>query len=371
MRTLSTSRAVSVLVIVGALIVSACSSSSSTSSASAIQAPTESASAAATAAPSESASVAPSAPITASAVPSLPTDGTGLKIGYISGGDSDPFVIIVTKSVLAAAKKANVDISECDSQFDAAKALACAQTLSAKKLDAMINWQFFPDSSKAICDAYGNLPTVAMDTPETPCQKTFVGADNHQAGIVGGTGLGTFAKTKFNCQYDAYISLDIPQIADINKARAGGSKEGFESVCGPIPASKYFSIDTQAGGPDQSENSRRQVTDLLTRLPNAKTILLISPSGDPMAVAALNAADVVGRKSQMWVTALGADPSAWKLIAHDPQWVGDTAFFPEKYGDLAVPAAIALARGQNVPANLLMTHVFIDASNIQQYYSVP
>ena len=146
----------------------------------------------------------------------------------------------------------------------------------------MINWQFFPDSAPAVCEAYGNLPTVAIDTPEPPCQKTFVGADNHLAGLVAGKGLGDFAKAKFDCAYDAYVSLDFPTIPDINGPRAGGSREGFEGVCGPIPDGKYFSIDTLSGGPDQPENTRRLFTDLLTTLPDAKTILVIGPAGDTM-----------------------------------------------------------------------------------------
>jgi ribose transport system substrate-binding protein len=235
----------------------------------------------------------------------------------------------------------------------------------------MINWQFFPDSAPAVCEAYGDLPTVAIDTPEKPCQKTFVGANNKEAGLVAGKGLGDFASSKFNCEYDAYISLDFPTIADINAPRAGGSLEGFEAVCGEVPADKYFSVDTFAGGPDQPENSRRQVTDILTTLPDAKTILLICPAGDAMVTAALAAADVAGRREQMWVVGHGADPSVRASILNDPQWVGDVAYFPEKYGELVMPLAISLAKGESVPEESLIKHIFINAANIKDFYTVP
>jgi len=273
------------LLVVMVLIAVACSS------------PTSSASPATTAAPAPSSAASEAPP---SEAPSAPS-GEGLRIGYISGGDSDPFVLLVTNGIRDEAKAAGVVLSECDSNFAAETALACARTLSANQLTSMINWQFYPDSAAEICDAYGNLPTVAIDTPEKPCQKTFVGADNRQAGLIAGKGLGDFAQTKFACKYDAYISLDFPTIAEINAARAGGSKEGFEGVCGPVPADKYFSVDTFQGGPDQNENSRRQVTDILTTLPDAKTILVISPNSDGAGQAALGAADVAGRKDQMWV----------------------------------------------------------------------
>ena len=281
-------RRLTVIIAVASVVVMACSPGSGASSGASTPATA--------AAPSAGSSTVASAPASA---PASAASGTMPRIGYISGGDSDPFVLLVTEGLRAEAKKAGVELSECDSAFEAEKALTCARTLAAQDLDAMINWQFFPDSSEAVCEAYGGLPTVAIDTPEKPCQKTFVGANNRQAGLVAGTGLGEFAKAKFDCAYDAYISLDFPTIAEINAARAGGSVEGFEAVCGKIPTEKYFSVDTFAGGPDQPENSRRQVTDILTTLPDAKTILVISPAGDIMGTAALGAAEVAGRRGDV------------------------------------------------------------------------
>lgn len=339
-----------------ALIAVACSSPASTGT------PASSATPAATVtqAPSE-------APVSAS--PSKAPDGAGLRIGYISGGDSDPFVLLVTNGIREQAKAAGVVLSECDSKFSADTALACARTLSANNLQSMVNWQFYPDSAPAICDAYGNLPTVAIDSPQKPCQKTFVGANNREAGLIAGKGLGDFAQSKFSCQYDAYISLDFPTIADINAARAGGSKEGFEKVCGAITAAKYHSVDVdQGGGADQNENARRQVTDILTTLPDAKTILVISPNSDGAGQAALAAADVAGRKAQMWVVSHGGDPTVLDTIRNEPQWVGSVAYFPESYGKLVMPLAIALAKGETVAEQSLVTHIFIDKSNIDQYY---
>lgn len=295
-------------------------------------------------------------------------DEEPIRIGYISGGDADPFVLLVTNGIRAAAEEAGVELSECDGAFLDDIALNCARTLSAVGNQAMINWQFNPAIAPQVCEAYGDLPTVAIDTPEEPCQATFVGADNRQAGIVAGTGLGDFAQERFACEYDAYISLDFPIIPEINAARAGGTREGFEAICGAIPDEKFFSLDTFAGGPDQAENSRRQVADTLTILPDAKTIFIVSPAGDSMPIAALGAADTVGRKDQVWLVGHGADPTVTDLIRNEPQWVGDVAYFPENYGALIVPLAIALAQGEEVPEEVLVTHEFITAENVDTFY---
>ena len=55
-------------------------------------------------------------------------------------------------------------------------------------------------------------------------------------------------------------------------------------------------------------------------------------------------------------------------IRNEPQWVGSVAYFPESYGKLIMPLAIALANGETVPEQLLVTHIFINKDNIAQYY---
>ena len=120
-----------------AVIVVACSGSTSSAT------PATSASAPST---------APASPATSSAASAAPASaaasavsGEGLRIGYISGGDSDPFVLLVTNGIRAAAKAAGVELSECDSDFAAEKALACARNARRPtSSSSMINWQFYP-----------------------------------------------------------------------------------------------------------------------------------------------------------------------------------------------------------------------------------
>ena len=291
-----------------------------------------------------------------------------IRIGYISGGDADPFILLVTESIRAAAAEAGVELTDCDSNFADDQALNCARTLSSVGNQAMINFQLNPALSPTVCEAYGDLPTVSVDVPQEPCQQTFMGADNTAAGLVAGRGMGAFAEETFACEYDAYVSLDFPTIPEINAQRAGGTRDGFEEFCGPIPDDKYFSIDTFLGGGDLPENTRRQFTDLLTTLPVAETILVVSPAGDTMPVAALEAATVQGRRDQVWLVGHGADPSVVELIRSEPQWVGDVAYFPERYGELIMPVAIALARGEEVPEEVLVSHEFVTRDNIDEFY---
>ena len=121
------------------------------------------------------------------------------KIGYISLGDSVPFVKLVSDGIKEAAADAGQELVFCDSEIDAAKALACAQNLKVQGVQGVLNFQVFQDSSPEICAAYGGVPTIAIDIVQPPCQIAFMGANNHEAGRLGGAELGKYAKAQWDC----------------------------------------------------------------------------------------------------------------------------------------------------------------------------
>jgi len=305
---------------------------------------------------------------TTAAVTTTTTTEEPIRIGYISGGDADAFVFQVTTNITDVAAEEGAELFSCDANFTAEEALECARNLSAQNLDVMINWQFIAAASEAVCEAYGNLPTVTMDVPEEPCGVVFVGADNLAAGLIAGTGLGEFAESEFGCEYDLYVSIELPGQPDINDQRAGGTTQGFEDVCGAIDSDKFVQIDKAQGASDATENIRRVFTDVLTANPGAEVILIAAPFGDIDGVTALAAADTADRSENVWVVAHGGDAAGQNSIRSDPRWIGSVAYFPERYGTLAVPAAIALARGETVPENILLTHELITAENIDEFY---
>jgi ribose transport system substrate-binding protein len=92
------------------------------------------------------------------------------------------------------------------------------------------------------------------------------------------------------------------------------------------------------------------------------------PLNDDSALGALAAAKQVGREKDVWVLGHGADPTSWCEIKNNPQWSGDVAYFPERYGEIGVPYLIQAARGKAIPEKLQVNHVWITKSNINKYY---
>ncbi|MGH2477963.1 MAG: sugar ABC transporter substrate-binding protein, partial [Candidatus Limnocylindrales bacterium] len=194
------------------------------------------------AAPS-SAAPAASAPASVAPASSAPASAAAkFKIGYISLGDSVPFVKLVSDGIKEAASAAGQELLFCDSEIDAAKALACARNLKVQGAQGVLNFQVFQDSSPEICAAYGSVPTIAIDIIQPPCQIAFMGANNREAGRLGGAEMGKYAKANWDCDFTAYVSLESTAAGAANTDRMGGWRDGFKESC-PIPADKERILD--------------------------------------------------------------------------------------------------------------------------------
>jgi ribose transport system substrate-binding protein len=329
------------------LLVGACTNSAA-SSAPASEAP-------ATEAP---ATEAPATEAPATAAPAA------MKVGYISLGEAIPFVSLVTNSIKdEAAKVPGLEIVVCDSEIDAAKALACAQNLKVQEVQAVLNFQLFEDSSPEVCTAYGDLPTIAIDIHQAPCEVAFMGADNTLAGTIAGKAVGDALKAENNCDYTAVVTLDTKGAGATTLARMDGMIAGFEDACGKIDAAKFKSIDV--GG--TTDLALEKFGNALSAIPPGGIIAILSLNDD-MSLGAFAAARTAGREGEIRLAGQGADPTSWKEIACNPNWLADTAYFPERYGTILVPAVVDLLNGKTIVKNLFTKHETVTKDNIRTLY---
>lgn len=292
--------------------------------------------------------------------PAVPGSGTGVKLGLIALDDSVPFSKLVSDSVRKQATAAGATLVYCDSKGDGAAALACAKTFKVQGVQGYLNFQADAKVANSICTAGPQVPVIAIDIEQGSCQTAFMGANNEFAGELAGKALGDYMKKKFNCEYDAYISMEQPEAGAVNTARMGGYRKGFESACGPIKNARTenaFRID----------QARTTFADVLTTLPGAHKILVAAINDDAIE-GALAAAKTAGRTKDLYVSGQGADPSAWCDIKKNEQWVGDTAYFPERYGEIGVPYLIKAIKGTTIPKLLLVPHKIINSANIDSIY---
>jgi ribose transport system substrate-binding protein len=292
-----------------------------------------------------------------------PGSGDGLKLGYIALGSSVPFSNLVTDGIEQAADAAGAELVVCDSQLDGQKALDCARNFKTQGVEGYLNFQVDQALASAICDAGPDGPVIAIDIVQEPCQDAFMGAANEYAGFIAGQAVGEFASSEWDCDYDAYVSLESTASPDASEQRMGGYREGFQSVC-PGELKNERVLDA-----DRTDSARTKFTDVLTALPGQDRIVVVALNDDG-ALGALAAANTAGRGDDIWLSAQGADPSAHCEIANNPQWIADTGYFPERYGEIGVPYLIDAVKGEKLPKELLVPHELITAENIADYYEV-
>jgi ribose transport system substrate-binding protein len=289
--------------------------------------------------------------------------GDGLKLGFITLGDQVPFSKLVTDGMREAAQQAGAELVVCDSRLDGQVALDCARNFKTQGVEAYLNFQVDQKLSEAICKAGPDVPVIAVDITQEPCQVSFMGAANEYAGIIAGQAMGEFAKREWDCDYDAYVSLESTASVDANKARMGGYRKGFQAVC-PGELKNERVLDA-----DRTDAARTKMTDTLTALPGQKKIVVVAINDDGI-LGAIAAAKTAGREGDIYVSGQGADPSAHCEIKNNPNWVADAAYFPERYGEIGIPYLIKAAKGEDIPADLLVPHELINAANIDDHYDL-
>ena len=270
---------------------------------------------------------------------------------------------IVSDSIKAEAEKAGAELVFCDSQLDGQKALDCARNMKTQGVQGIINFQLDEKAAPAVCAAGPDVPTLAIDIHQAPCEVSFMGAFNSLAGELLGEAIGTAMKSGDTCDYDTFVLLTAPAAGAVIKERADGTRRGFENICGPIPDDQFREVDGKA----TTDGGRTAFADTLTALTGQDKIIVASLNDD-MALGAKAAAETAGREADVWIGSHGADPTSHEDIRSNPQWIGDVAYFPESYGSIAVPAIIDAINGVTLPKNLLVNHEVITKDNIDEYY---
>jgi len=289
--------------------------------------------------------------------------GAGTKLGYLSYGDLVPYVKQISDGIRAQATTAGVDLVTCDANVDPARVDDCMKQLADAGIKGLIQFQGSLKLPSEVCARVpAGVPVLAVELPEDPCAATLVAADDLRAGQIAGAAVGAWVKARWACAYDAYVSLESSAVPDRNQRRMEGYRQGFATVCpGPI-------TNEQVGASaDRQDAARDAVATLLDTLPGKSKIIVVAMNDDG-ALGALDAAKAAGRTADVWVSGQGAEPRVRDLIRTDEHYLGDAAYFPERFGATIVPAILDLVAGKPVPKLLLVEPAWVDATTIKTIY---
>ena len=289
------------------------------------------------------------------------------KIGFANLTEDIVFTQLVRQGIEeAVAEAGNIDLVIADNKLDGATALANADNFILQGVDGEIEFQTDEKFGNVIMEKFRaeNIPVIAIDIPMSGA--TFFGADNYRAGYMAGEAAAKWVNENWDGQVDAVLVLELPQSGTIPAARMQGQVEGLlNNLTGEKPADDMvFYLDSK----NTQDEAFAVVSDTLPKIPDAKHIVGVNIN-DGTALGTIAALEAAGRKDQAIVVGQGADPSAQVEWVKDGSiFLGDTAYFPEKYGDYLIPAIIDALECKPLPPAIYVDHVFLTKDNLCEYY---
>ena len=196
------------------------------------------------------------------------------------------------------------------------------------------------------------MPVVAIDIHQKPCETVFYGANNFQAGQLDGIALGTVREDEVELQGRR---APLAQRADRRQGRRRPRERRDRR--------RQVAVPERQGDQGDDEGDDRLVDPAVHR--HALAAARQAPPArrrDERRPVDRRDQGRAGRRAGSATStsaAQGADPTSWPYICGKTpfkNWVDDTAYFPERYGDTVVPLLLSLIDGQKEPKFVFVNH---------------
>ena len=290
----------------------------------------------------------------------VPADSAvGRRIGLVGPAGSDPFSRAVTESVVTQLTATGASLISCDPGDDASLVLECARRFATQEVDGWIVVQA-GNLGDALCAAGPkDVPLITVGAAPLACETAWVGADDQRAGRLVGTVLGRHARG-LNCT-DVRLVIVTNSAADpVSTARVAGIEDGVTAAC-PDLVDRAIRLD--------AASQDRAYADFTTALSTigADERVVVGTVNDAAAQGVV-AAIPDERTGTVAVAGIGGDQRARCAIRARRGWVGDAALFPDRYGEVVVPALLDALDGRPVPPAMYVDTRFLTATSVERYY---
>ncbi len=287
------------------------------------------------------------------------------KVGYGQPGINSSFVRDVTESLRAAAETCEeIELFILDHQYKPRVALHNAELFIAEGVDLVIEFQIDEYSGHMAAERFRekNIPVIAVNNPYPGA--TYFGANNYEAGLIGGRYLGRWAKEHWSGEVGEIIMLELGGIGLIPRTRMTGMVRGIGEALGER-GDKIPVVYLKGGY--QMESGWAAMRKYL----RGKRVrrVLIGTMNDGSALGALRAFEEAGRLDDCAV--MGQNGSAvarFELRRPHTRLIGCVAFFPETYGAGLVRLALDILNRRFVPPAVFTRHLLLTPSNVDHIY---
>ncbi len=282
-----------------------------------------------------------------------------LRIGYASQTETSLFAHEVTESVRRAAETAGVQLLVFDNKYDIATTRRNAARMIEERVDVAIDFQTFERLAQEIPSKFeqARIPLISVDLPMPGA--TYFGADNYTAGRIAGRALGRWAHEHWGGNFDFVLLIELASGGPLLESRMAGARAGLNEVMGAIEAERFLHLD----GANTFEGAHRVAKK------HTKERCLILAMNDPNALGALAAYREQGREDRCAVAGQGATVDARnELRKAETRLIGTVAYFPERYGEALLRAALDILQNKPLPPALYTRHRLVTSANVNRIY---
>src|SRR6059058_331120 len=152
------------------------------------------------------------------------------RLGYAAQGTDYQFSREVSESLQRAAAVEGIELICVDNRYSAKIAQRNAGLLVREKVDLAIEFQTDEEVAPIVAAKYreANIPMIAIDIPHPGA--TYYGANNYEAGLIGGRYLGRWAKENWDGGVDEILLLELKRAGNVPHMRLSGLLVGINLV---------------------------------------------------------------------------------------------------------------------------------------------
>ena len=276
-----------------------------------------------------------------------PRNGKNYVFGYTMWGGSSPFSQLNKQGLQALCADAGIGLLVADNEWQPQRNVANAQAFALRQVDFVINSLLdiqFAQAVRAPLDA-ADIPLLALDIPVPGSE--WVGVNNARAGFRAGTYLAQAAQRRWGDKAaEAQVVIAaFPLVGPNGKLRNMAEEAGVRAVLKGLKKEQVTWLDMQG----TADSGYAQMNNLIGRLDPTKPILIASFSDEQLA-GALRAVQVAGRSDTTLAVGMGGE--RLDAVSTDPSFIGTVSFFPAGYADAAIPTALAILAGVNMPKSV-------------------
>lgn len=285
------------------------------------------------------------------------------RLGYAAQGTDYQFSKEISTGLQRAAAMQGLELICVDNRYNAKIAQRNADVLVREKVDLVIEFQTDEHVAPIVAAKYrdAGIPLIALEVPHPGA--TYFGANNYEAGLIGGRHLGRWARQQRYGEDDEIVFIALDRAGNLPKMRLTGMLVGMKEMHPPLETCRVTYLDGDGKLGESFEAMRR-----FLRRSRARGFL-IGAINDPSALGALRAMQEAGRVPNCAIMGQNAAPEGREELRQPgTRLIGSVAYFPEKYGAEVVAVALDILNRRAVPPAVFVKHQLVTPENVDHIY---